>query len=140
MNRIVLIGNGLNIAHGLKTSYADFINWYWEGWGKRLMVGKRYKYEDEFCLFELQDKVGIGNWYLVRDWYFQDIKLNAKEFVQREKKDTNLCIFNYKSPFFEQINKSIENKGWVDIENEYYLLLKKYAIENPSKCVNHKNM
>ena len=105
-----------------------------------MMVGKRYKYEDEFCLFELQDKVGIGNWYLVRDWYFQDIKLNAKEFVQREKKDTNLCIFNYKSPFFEQINKSIENKGWVDIENEYYLLLKKYAIENPSKCVNHKNM
>lgn len=133
MNRIVLIGNGFDIAHGLKTSYADFINWYWEGWGKRLMVGKKNKYEDEFCLFELQDKVGIGNWYLVRDWYFQDIKLNAKEFVQRAKKDTNLCIFNYKSPFFEQINKSIENKGWVDIENEYYLLLKRYAIEKPSK-------
>ena len=133
MNRLVLIGNGFDIAHGLKTSYADFINWYWEEWAKRLMVGKKYKYEDEFCLFELRDKVGIGNWYLVRDWYFQDIKLNAKEFVQRAKKDTNLCIFNYKSPFFEQINKSIENKGWVDIENEYYLLLKRYAIEKPSK-------
>lgn len=125
MNRIVLIGNGFDLAHGLKTKYEHFIDWYWEEWGNRLMVGKKYKYEDEFCLFELRDKVGIGNWYLVRDWYFQDIKLNAKEFVQRVKKDTNLCIFNYKSPFFEQINKGIENKGWVDIENEYYAMLTK---------------
>ncbi len=33
------------------------------------------------------------------------------------------------SPFFENIYKSIETKGWVDIENEYYDLLKKYAIK-----------
>ena len=30
MNRLVLIGNGFDLAHGLKTSYADFINWYWD--------------------------------------------------------------------------------------------------------------
>lgn len=30
MNRIVLIGNGFDLAHGMKTSYADFIDWYWE--------------------------------------------------------------------------------------------------------------
>ena len=30
MNRIVLIGNGFDLAHGLKTSYMDFIDWYWE--------------------------------------------------------------------------------------------------------------
>ncbi|MBQ9507830.1 MAG: hypothetical protein IJP65_06790 [Bacteroidales bacterium] len=29
MNRIILIGNGFNLAHGLKTSYADFIDRYW---------------------------------------------------------------------------------------------------------------
>ena len=37
------------------------------------------------------------------------------------------------SPFFENIYKSIETKGWVDIENEYYYLLKKYAIEESEK-------
>ena len=26
MNRIILIGNGFDLAHGLRTSYADFIN------------------------------------------------------------------------------------------------------------------
>lgn len=30
MNRIVLIGNGFDLAHGLPTRYEDFINWYWE--------------------------------------------------------------------------------------------------------------
>ncbi len=123
MNRLVLIGNGFDLAHGLKTSYADFINWYLEEWGKRLMVEKKYKEEDEFCSFELRDKLGIGNWYLVRDWCFQGMKMNAMEFVQRVKSDTSLCFFKYKSSFFEQINKQIESKRWVDIENEYYKML-----------------
>ena len=30
MNRLVLIGNGFDLAHGLKTSYADFFYWYWK--------------------------------------------------------------------------------------------------------------
>ena len=30
MNRIVIIGNGFDLAHGLPTRYEDFINWYWE--------------------------------------------------------------------------------------------------------------
>ncbi len=30
MNRIVFIGNGFDLAHGLPTRYEDFINWYWE--------------------------------------------------------------------------------------------------------------
>lgn len=28
MNRLILIGNGFDLAHGLKTSYKDFIIWY----------------------------------------------------------------------------------------------------------------
>lgn len=30
MNRLVLIGNGFDLAHGLKTRYEDFFYWYWE--------------------------------------------------------------------------------------------------------------
>jgi len=29
MNRIVLVGNGFDLAHNLPTKYEDFINWYW---------------------------------------------------------------------------------------------------------------
>src|SRR5690554_4361943 len=28
MNRLILIGNGFDLAHGLNTSYKDFIFWY----------------------------------------------------------------------------------------------------------------
>ena len=30
MNRIILIGNGFDLAHGMKTSYRNFIDNYWE--------------------------------------------------------------------------------------------------------------
>lgn len=30
MNRIILIGNGFDFAHGYPTRYEDFINWYWD--------------------------------------------------------------------------------------------------------------
>ena len=30
MNRIILIGNGFDLAHGLDTRYVDFINKFWE--------------------------------------------------------------------------------------------------------------
>ena len=36
------------------------------------------------------------------------------------------------SPFFSRIINSIETKGWVDIENEYYNLLTEYALNNES--------
>ena len=29
MNRLIIVGNGFDLAHGLKTKYSDFINWYW---------------------------------------------------------------------------------------------------------------
>jgi len=28
MNRLILLGNGFDLAHGLKTGYNDFILWY----------------------------------------------------------------------------------------------------------------
>ena len=28
LNRLVSIGNGFDLAHGLRTSYKDFIDWY----------------------------------------------------------------------------------------------------------------
>ena len=37
MNRIILIGNGFDLAHGLPTSYQNFIDWYWEQWKYKLV-------------------------------------------------------------------------------------------------------
>ena len=132
MNRLVLIGNGFDLAHNLKTRYENFINWYWVEWGNRLMRTSDSIISDEFCKFALKDS-HIKNWYMVRSWHYKKLSMDAKEFIQKVKMDTALCDFEYKSYFFEIINNCINTKGWVDIENEYYLLLKEYALGKHSK-------
>ena len=66
MNRIIIIGNGFDKAHGLATGYKDFIDNYWinvsghifngykrlleEHWGT---INDPSPYEDEFVRFEV---------------------------------------------------------------------------------------
>lgn len=59
MNRLVIIGNGFDMAHGLKTSYMDFINWYWDQ-RVNAFVGNTTKVS-EYILCKLQIK---GNEYI----------------------------------------------------------------------------
>ena len=132
MNRIILVGNGFDLAHGLATRYEDFINWYWDEWGSYLAgYGKDY-ITDELCSFKLKDEVGLACWYMVWGWHY---KIYAKDYSMRDlvdiaKADTKVCDFQEHSKFFSEICKSIENKGWVDIESEYYKLLNSEGI-NP---------
>ena len=46
MNRIILIGNGFDLAHGLKTSYRDFIDDYWKTFIENIPFLER-SYKDE---------------------------------------------------------------------------------------------
>jgi hypothetical protein len=40
MNRLILVGNGFDLAHGLKTSYHDFIKWYFKKCLQECVKGK----------------------------------------------------------------------------------------------------
>ena len=132
MNRLVLIGNGFDLAHGLKTSYADFINWYCDKRVLKMSKSTGRVSEDSLCTFKYlkeeplfaafigNPNIGKGNGY--GNEVIKDIIRNTYLF------ETKI------SPFFEKIRTSIETKGWVDIENAYYALLKKCAfpvLENP---------
>lgn len=135
MNRIVLIGNGFDLAHGLKTSYADFIDWYWDYRVRGFVGNLTDTSKDILCSFkDLTGEIwNVNAFNGLKIGYVSGTNI-VKHII--EKKD----IFDTRfSIFFESICKSIENKGWVDIENEYYNLLKKYAIEYPSD-VNTKDL
>ena len=124
MNRLVLIGNGFDLAHGLDTSYKDFIYWYW----KQRILGvydlMSKISDDGLCtLTILQDTTWHGLWYN-----------NSKLFKEATGEDLLSLLSNQKdlfrinfTPFFYNIHKSIETKKWVDIETEYYELLKLYS-------------
>ena len=130
MNRLVLIGNGFDLAHGLKTSYADFIDWYWEQWGARLLACRKREDSDVFCSFTLKGQEGLSFRSMIERKLASPYAEIPKYVIKQAKEDRSLCRFQMRSPLFEQICKSYETKKWVDIENEYYELLTKCALEN----------
>lgn len=153
MNRLVLIGNGFDLAHGLKTSYADFIDWYWE----RRMFGFNNDNsdvsKDELCSFKtLYGEEGRELWSTIAfaHNYFNSIPALGKEYVGKEIigsiiEDKEHFETKF-SPLFERIIKGLEAKTWGGIEQDYYDLLIDYAfqdskvspVEPPIKALNQQ--
>ena len=137
MNRLVIIGNGFDMAHGLKTSYKDFINWYWEQRLNALLTEHSAVSEDCLCKLEIKNTKDCASWQLyfhfhsLRDVITGKWKYPPIEIVNAFKGNTDDFSVTH-SRFFETIIQSIETRGWVDIENDYYQLLKRCA-EN-DKC------
>jgi hypothetical protein len=130
MNRLVIIGNGFDLAHGLPTSYKDFIDDYW-----KCIIDSNHN--DDFISFgnigpnfkfnEFKNLEELGKFIMQYD---EKIKFSDAEIYReygnnyQNGKYPRAHILNYKNSFFRLINqKSIQN--WVDIENEYYKELKK---------------
>jgi hypothetical protein len=104
MNKIYLIGNGFDLAHGLKTRYSDFLLWY---------INKTIKrYRD-------------ANFHTVEDKLTRlDSRYKLKEYIslQSFKEAFNRSEITYKwsNDFFGKILFNTSEKKWVDIEYEYY--------------------
>ena len=140
MNRLVLIGNGFDLAHGLKTSYKDFIQWYWEERVAKLRTEHRNKNSDPLCTIKITSKEA-----LLQSWQSY-IFANGLTHVSNDKLYNILkeqkynCEFSYTSLFFKNINHEVETKNWVDIENEYYKLLVRYAKEEITENAKRENI
>lgn len=121
MNRIIIVGNGFDLAHGLKTKYEDFINWYWENTFKKLQECFKLVFNDGLCRIELE-RTG----YSLNN-YFRITLLPSeiyKYLVSLRERYNGIRILEV-SPFLSRISQSIETKGWVDIEADYYAMLVK---------------
>ena len=130
MNRLVLIGNGFDLAHGLKTSYADFFLWYKCYWVKRLHEIHNNIAKDPLCTVVMAQREAwstyISNFIRFNPEYSSE---DIFEYIINDVDDFDITL----TPFFKRIRVSIETKGWVDIENEYYELLKQYALDGVMK-------
>ncbi len=137
MNRLVIIGNGFDIAHGLKTSYKDFINWYCNHLVDAFCGNVTKVSEDCLCKFIIKDNSKLSCWnvFFCENSGFRDFNRNrvvsGYNVIQEIKNNSEDFTFEC-TPFFNTILQSIETKGWVDIECDYYHHLKK-CIKDP-KC------
>ncbi len=122
MNRIVLIGNGFDLAHGLPTSYADFIRHYRATRLTKIMQNNQIKTDDGLCTYILPDsepgKELNRLFPVLADGFSNILDGIAKQAIQGLKQI-------YSSKFFEEINKAVEAYNWVDIEAIYYRWLTK---------------
>lgn len=113
------------MAHSLKTRYEDFFYWYWEQRVNDFLHNSTIESCDVLCkLINLQ----YDSW-LISLTYDTTLKNgDGKEIYNHLVSNTDSFKLEF-SPFFGRIRKCIETKGWVDIENEYYELLKKYVLD-----------
>lgn len=131
MNRLILIGNGLDLAHGLKTSYADFIEWYWT----RRIMGLRgllsHISNDGLCSLKLKNEMDVWDVWAYCNSALYSTKIDGKAIVEEIRKDTRNFSVNF-APMFYEICQKIETKGWVDIEEIYYKHLTQQDSRNSS--------
>jgi hypothetical protein len=123
MNRLVIIGNGFDLAHGLPTSYKDFIDDYWKS-ACKTKERRKLEYDDDHFVKLSCD---LGSMYSDLDCEAFNNITSYKELMTlvKRNRENGYGYFDvsFKNSFFKIIcDNSIEN--WVDIENEYYTKLK----------------
>ena len=128
MNRIILIGNGFDLAHGLKTSYADFIDWYWD---KRILELRRElsnATKDILCTLEINAEY-YKTWSLYFFQHGHELRgLTGRRLVSEFGREKTLFQVK-KSTFFSRISSS--DPQWSNIEYAYYRLLFPHAGNGP---------
>lgn len=116
MNRLFIIGNGFDLAHGLPTSYKHFVDDYIQNLLVKLAKDKIF--DDGFVLvdFSRDNQPDFKK-------SFDKIKdlTGIKDYVAS---NINYCKISFKNNFFENLLNKNATENWVDIENEYYMKLK----------------
>ena len=109
--KVILIGNGFDLAHGIKTSYSDFRNWL------RLQT-----LNDPNLLKALGSNIPFKNKHFTitsSDW--------PKEHLHTvDLYDKNLEGISISNPFLFHLNK-VMPKNWLDIERVYFEIVASIA-------------
>lgn len=121
MNRLIIIGNGFDLAHGLPTKYSDFLNWYWSRLNSiQYGLHGTYAYVDKFIELTLN--------YPIRNCVsYKDLIAYFKSYSCVEGEDYVLL-----NDFFIQLNQNYI-LNWVDIEMFYKEELEYYFNKSQTK-------
>lgn len=155
INRLIIVGNGFDLAHGLPTKYQNFIDDFWNSIIHNIFLkikkniefnGESLHFENDFLRFDLNYTTKFSRDYIASTWdslilpfekqnsySFSDFK-NLHGIALNKIRGGYLgttSIFNnstlgIKNNFFLDISSNLVT-NWVDIETEYYKRLEHYA-------------
>ena len=118
MNRLILVGNGFDLAKGLESSYQHFIDWMWKNIIDELITMPSQLQYHKFV------KIQFGELQLSEKKNYDYNTL--KEFV-----DLSGGHFIFQNNFLKIITEQ-SYSNWVDIETEYFKELKYILQEKTS--------
>lgn len=137
-NRLVLVGNGFDLALGLKTRYSDFILWLLKKYFSQTIKnepaftrdGRSYRagYLNNNT-FEIGIRTDYSNVSYEKEIIEIDTIKDLKKFWEHYNID-----YKIKSKLLNQIVRHDDELGWVDIESLFYQELKK-CIDKESKYI-----
>lgn len=114
-NRLVLVGNGFDLAHGLKTSYKDFLDWH-------MCTSFKNYHDTGNCndgLIEIRNRAaGMKPKYLQMPNSLEEVL----QFIQPHRYNEIV----YTSNFFKRLIDSYQKRNWIDIERYYFGMLKAF--------------
>ena len=103
--RIIILGNGFDLAHGLKTSYSDFIEYI-----INQSINNNQTVRDEI--------IDLGYLYST-DQNFEKIKKDFNKLNSASDKPVNGKIYST-NKFFKALLTTFFSANWVDIEDYYF--------------------
>ncbi len=145
MNRLVIVGNGFDLAHGLQTGYEHFLVDYFK---KSILEASKNEgnFSDDFIQVSIsqlllnEEKipeilVSIESLDELQNHQFIDFNSERKSKQQliNELENSRIIQIRIENVYFKQL---IYNKNWTDIEYFYYRRLIKLEPDN-LKVLNH---
>lgn len=132
MRQIYILGNGFDLAHGLKTSYRDFLTWYLNNVWK-------YIQENQFSGIDFKD----GLILIKRDRSVTGLTIEStvgtpsdfNKLINRFQKSATGLVFDQS----EMLKAIIGKDGWADIEKEYYRQIVNLDISPPVQFGRYKD-
>lgn len=142
MNRLVIIGNGFDLAHGLKTSYEDFLLDYFHSGLLMAQKSDGFQFEDELIkviCHQVPVIDGGKNVWEVTDTFDKlmnnpfihwppskfEGSLHLAPLMALVESEKTFFTIEILSEFFDDL---IEQKKWTDIEKHYFnFLWKKFS-------------
>ena len=113
MNRIIIIGNGFDRAHKMPISDAEFVYWYFKNIFDNLM--RQTEYSDKLCEIQITEDF--------KQVLLKQVRSSGKNCF--EYFYDNIDSFQLKiNDLFRNIIKAVDTRKAVDMEDEYYYLLK----------------
>lgn len=142
MNRIILVGNGFDLAHRLPTKYEDFIRSFWRDFSSQLQACNQLILKTDFVnvgYMNISPELRMSSLGLAHDLFGRTATVfsSAQEIQEFIRTYGYRMQLSYNSELFRNINSNIAIYNWVDIEAEYYNLLKNSNADN-AKSLNEE--